>query len=181
MATIKGFQLKNVKHPIGREGYGLLATMYLNGKKIGTYEDYGDGALGDTNYVSKDARADMMKVVIAHAKENHNEYIENMYRDKPDRYTEEVQRFKKCNPFIPDEDITIQTMSMNDEVYIISAWERLADDEKQYKKFAKDGYDVMGVKGDRLHGYKSSLVPMEKIKDVGFDKLYTSLDDFNVV
>ena len=43
MASIKGFQMKNVKNTIGHEGYGCIATMYLNGKKIGTYADYGDG------------------------------------------------------------------------------------------------------------------------------------------
>ena len=35
MASIKGFQMKNVKNILGREGYGCSATMYLNGKKIG--------------------------------------------------------------------------------------------------------------------------------------------------
>ena len=35
MASIKGFQLKNVKRTLGIEGYGCIASMYLNGKKIG--------------------------------------------------------------------------------------------------------------------------------------------------
>lgn len=33
MASIKGFQMKNVKRTLGREGYGYSGTMYLNGKK----------------------------------------------------------------------------------------------------------------------------------------------------
>lgn len=44
MAKIKGFQMKNVKRTIGREGEGCTATLYLNGKRIGAYADYADGA-----------------------------------------------------------------------------------------------------------------------------------------
>ena len=77
MASIKGFQLKNVKQTLGREGYGCIATMYLHGKKIGTYEDYGDGAMEDVNYVSKEAEEAMTRVIIEYAKEHPCQFIED--------------------------------------------------------------------------------------------------------
>jgi len=55
MASILGFQLKNVKKTEGIEGSGCIVTMYLNGKKIGTYADYGDGGCDDIKFVSKEA------------------------------------------------------------------------------------------------------------------------------
>lgn len=75
MASIMGFQMKNIKRTLGREGYGCVASLYLNGKRIGTYEDYGDGALGDINYISKEAEEAMMNVIVAYAKEHPNDYI----------------------------------------------------------------------------------------------------------
>ena len=129
MASIKGFQLKNVKTPLGREGYGCIATMYLHGKKIGTYEDYGDGACEDVTYVSKDAEAEMMKVIIEYAKDHPNQYIIDLYRKRPQQFKEECERFKKHHPYIPDEDITIQTMASNSIVYIVSGILELMEDE----------------------------------------------------
>ena len=91
MASIKGFQLKNVKNTLGREGYGCTATMYLNGKKIGTYADYGDGGCEDVDYVSKDAEADMMRVIIDYAKEHRNEFIINIYHERPQQFKKECE------------------------------------------------------------------------------------------
>ena len=107
MASIKGFQLKNVKHLLGREGYGCIASIYLNGKKIGTYEDYGDGACEDVTYVSKAAEEEMMKVIIEYAKEYDNPFMVNLYNERPEQFKEECEHFKKRYSFIPDEDITI--------------------------------------------------------------------------
>ena len=101
MASIKGFQMKNVKRTLGMEGYGCTATMYLNGKKIGTYADYGDGGCEDVSYVSKAAEQDMMRIIIAHAKENPNDFIVNLYKERPHQYKEECERFKKYHPYIP--------------------------------------------------------------------------------
>ena len=119
MASIKGFQLKNVKQTLGREGYGCIASMYLNGKKIGTYEDYGDGACEDVTYVSKEAEAEMMKVIIEYAKVHPNKYIVDLYHSRPQQYKEECEKFKKCHPYIPDKDITIETMASNSILTVI--------------------------------------------------------------
>lgn len=179
MASIKGFQLKNVKQPIGMEGYGCIATMYLNGKKIGTYEDYGNGALGDARYVSKDAEAEMMKVIIEYAKEHPNKFIIDLYNKRPQQYKEECESFKKQYPFIPDEDITIQTMASNSIDYILSAVLDLMDIEKKFKQFQKKGYKAISLEGNQLIAYPTSW-PDEVIKSKASGHvLYMSLDDFN--
>ena len=145
MAMIKNFQLKNVKNIMGREGLGCSATMYLNGKKIGTYVDYGDGAPEEVEYVSKEAEQDMIRLVIAYAKEHPNEYVINIYKTRPQQFKEECERFKKYHPYIPDEDITIETMASNSIVYIVEDFLRLYDLEKQFKKYQKKGYRAISV------------------------------------
>lgn len=179
MASIKGFQLKNVKQPIGREGYGCIATMYLHGKKIGTYEDYGDGACEDVTYVSKDAEAEMMKVVIEYAKGYSNPFMVNLYNERPQQYKEECERFKKQYPFIPDEDITIQTMASNSIVYIVEGVLELLEHEKWFKQYQKKGYRAIALDGNRLAAYPASWSD-ERVKASAIGKaLYMSLDDFN--
>lgn len=180
MASIKGFQMKNVKNTLGREGYGCTATMYLNGKKIGTYADYGDGAMEDVEYVSKEAKEEMMKVIIAYAKEHPNDFIINLYHERPQQFKEECERFKKYHPYIPDEDITIETMASNSIVYIVSDFLKLLDTEKDFKKYQKKGYKAISIDGTKLSAYPTSWSD-EKIKEHAKDReLYMSLDDFIV-
>ena len=178
MASIKGFQMKNVKNILGREGYGCSATMYLNGKKIGTYVDYGDGAMEEVDYVSKEAEIEMTKVIIAYAKEYQNDFIVNLYKERPQQYKEECERFKKYHPYIPNEDITIETMASNSIVYIVEGFLNLLDMEKQFKKYQKKGYKAISIEGNNLCAYPSSWSD-EKIKESAKGKtLYMSLDDF---
>lgn len=178
MASIKGFQLKNVKNTMGREGYGCIATMYLNGKKIGTYADYGDGACEDVDYVSKDAEADMMRVIIDYAKEHRNEFIINLYHERPQQFKEECERFKKYHPYILDKDITIETMASNSIVYIVSDLLKLIEMEKHFKKYLKKGYRAISLDGNNLNAYPMSWSD-ERIKESAKGKtLYMSLNDF---
>lgn len=177
MATIKGFQLKNVKQIIGREGYGCSASMYLNGKKIGTYIDYGDGGCEEVNYTSKEAEQEMTKIIIAYAKEHPNHYIIDIYNNRPQQYKEESERFKKNHPYIPDEDITIQTMASNSIVYIVEDILTMLDYEKAFKQAIKKGYGSIGVKGNKIYSIPVEY-PIEKIKLLELDKIYTSINDF---
>ena len=178
MASIKGFQMKNVKRTLGIEGYGCIATMYLNGKKIGTYADYGDGACEDVDYVSKDAEADMMRVIIDYAKEHRNEFIINLYHERPQQFKEECERFKKYHPYIPDKDITIETMASNSIVYIVSDLLELIEAEKNFKKYLKKGYRAISLDRNNLSAYPASWSD-ERIKENAKGKtLYMSLDDF---
>lgn len=43
MAKIHGFELRGMKSWVAHEGIGTSGTLYLNGKKLGEYCDYGDG------------------------------------------------------------------------------------------------------------------------------------------
>ncbi len=44
MASIKGVSLKSIVNITGREGYGFTAKVFLNGKNVGTVEDYATGS-----------------------------------------------------------------------------------------------------------------------------------------
>lgn len=178
MASIKGFQLKSVKQTLGREGYGCIATMYLNGKKIGAYADYGDGGCEDVEYLSSAAEEAMMKVVIDYAKTYKNDFVMQLYKDRPQQFKEECERFKKYHPYIPDEDITIQTMASNSIVYIVSDLLNLMDDEKLFKKYQKKGYKAIAISGNQLSAYPSSWSDDRIKKEATGKTLYMSLDDF---
>lgn len=178
MASIMGFAMKGIKEPIGREGYGCIGTMYLDGTKIGTYKDYGDGACEDVEYTCPEHREAMMKVVIAYAKEHPNKYIVDLYKQRPQQFQEEIERFKKFNPYIPDEDITIETMSANSEVFIVSALLKLINLEKSFKKYQKKGYRAMSVNDNEITAYPQSWSD-EKIRNMAGDaELFFSLQDF---
>lgn len=181
MASIKGFQLKNVKNTLGREGYGCLATMYLNGKKIGTYADYGDGACEDVTYVSKEAEEAMMKVVIDFAKGYDNEFVINLYHERPQQFKEKCEFFKQRYPFIPDEDITIQTMASDSIVYIVEELLYLIDLEKTFKSYLKKGYKAIGVTKQNMSAYPASWSDekIRKFAKENGEELYMSLEDFN--
>lgn len=183
MASIKGFQMKNIKKTLGREGEGCIASLYLNGKIIGIYEDYGDGGMEDVNYVSKDAEKEMMKVIIEFAKEYKNDFIIDLYKQRPEQFKSECERFKTHYPYIPDEDITIQTMASNSIVYIVSEFLNLWELEKQYKKYSKKGYKAISVNKEKnglttITAYPndwSDEIIKEKAKN---NKVYFSLNDF---
>lgn len=178
MASIKGFQMKGVKNILGREGYGCTASLYLNGKKIGTYEDYGDGAPEEVDYVSKEAEADMMRVIIAYAKEHPNNYIINLYKERPAQYERTCEIFKKYHPYIPDEDITIETMASNSIVYIVEDFLSLLDMEKEYKKYVKKGYKAIAVQGDKLEAYPATWTDAQITEAAKGKTLYSSPADF---
>lgn len=181
MASIKGFTLRNVKHPLGREGYGLIGTMYLNGKKIGTYTDYGDGGMEDVVYESEQDEQDMTRLIIEYAKEHPNTMIMSLYNERPEQFKEKCERFKRHHPYIPESDITLQTMASNSIVYIASELETLMAMERTFKNALKRGYCCMSVKGDTITNYPRDW-SLDHVKDEakGSDALYTSLTDFDV-
>ena len=180
MANIYGFQMKNIKSTLGREGYGCFANLYLNGKKIGTYTDYGDGAMGDATYKSPEAEKEMTEFIVAYAKKNPDKYIVNLYKENPERYKEECNNFKKYHPYISDEDFTIETMSANSIDYIVSDFLDLHEREKKFKKYIKKGYRAVGFSKRKLSAYPSSWSDT-KIKETAEgneEMLYMTLDDF---
>ena len=178
MASIKGFQLKNIKNILGREGYGCTATMYLNGKKIGTYADYGDGACEEVNYVSNEAEMEMMKVIIEYAKTYNNEFTINLYKERPHQYEEECKNFRKQYPYIPESDINIQTMASNSIVYIVEDFLNLHDLEKIFKQYTKKGYKCISIDGDTITAYPISWSEEKIESHAKGNKIYKCLTDF---
>lgn len=180
MASINNFQLKNIKKSEGRDGYKISATMYLNGQMIGTYIDFGDGSPEEVKYISKEAKEEMMKLIVSYAKKNPNKFIVNLYHERPKQFEEECKRFKKYHPYISDEDITIETMSANSIVFIVEDFLNLYNFEKEFKKFQKKGYKAISVKEGYVTAYPAEWSD-EKIKEESEgQKLYLSLEDFNI-
>ena len=183
MANLGGFQLKSIKNTMGIEGSGVIATMYLDGEKIGTYADYGDGAMEQVDYVSKEARQKMVEFIIDYAEANPNDFIVNLYNQRPKQYEEECKRFKEFNPFIPDEKININTMSANSIVYAVEDFLKLNDVEKVYKRGLKKGYNAVSSDGKNIVSYPASWSEgkiSEEARKCGHDKVYYSLEDFNI-
>ncbi len=50
MASILGFQIKNIVKFQGREGQGCQGDIYYNGKKVGWYNDMADGGMADIEF-----------------------------------------------------------------------------------------------------------------------------------
>ena len=183
MAKIMGFQLKNIKKTRGIEGYGCIATMYLDGKKIGTYADYADGAMGNAEYDSKEAEEKMTKVIISYAKKHPSEYVVKLYDQRPKQFKETCQRFKEVHPYIPDEDITKETMSANDICFIVEDFLLLHDAERRFKTMNKKGYKALFVseKGEMI-SYPSVWTDEKVLNDVKkcnlVGNVYFSIEDF---
>lgn len=186
MAKIKGFQMKNVKRTIGREGEGCTATLYLNGKRIGAYADYADGAGGNVDYESADAKAEMRKFIISYAKDHPNAYIVNLYKERPAQYQETCENFKKMFPYIPDEDITMETMSANDIDYVVDDFLFLYGIEKYYKKVQKNGYHAVFASDKRGEfiaypaNWNNKKIEDDIKKDGMTGKIYYELSDFDI-
>lgn len=177
MAKIMGFQLKNIKTPLGREGYGCIGTMYLDGKKIGTYSDYGDGAMEYVEYTSEKEEEKMMKRIIEFAKTYQNDFITQLYTERPDQYKETCERFRKKYPYIPEEDITIQTMASSSIVYIVEKFLEYNEYEKVFRNGKKKGYRAIGIKGDMIYSIPEHYSD-ERVKALHYDQVFTSLNDF---
>ena len=187
MASIKGFQLKNVKHPVGIEGHGCTGTMYLNGKKIGTYADYGDGASSSVSYDSEEFRKEMIQTMVAFAKEHPSHMIVAWFRNNPEKYKKEKDAFMKQYPYFSERDVTMEVLSACKEDFIVEEYLHLAECEKYFKYWQKKGYPAISVSDAASTGEMSiTAYPedwadekiLEAMKDDGHKTLYKSLDDF---
>lgn len=178
MASLKDFALKNIKEFVGEDGYGLTASMYLHGKRIGSYADHADGSPEIVSYVSDEAEKEMRKLIVSYAKDHPDSYIVDMYLEDQKRYEEDYKKFKRNYPYIPDEDITIESMSSNSIVYIVEDFLKLRESERLYKLYVKKGYRVISLKGHQVTAYPSNWSD-EKIKEEAKgQKIFSSLNDF---
>ena len=152
MAVIKGVTLKGVKNFTGHEGYGIEATIYLDGKKAGRYFDSADGGEPDIDFQSAELEKEAQKRAAA------------FFAQYPHKYT-----------------------GLDTFLCILSDF---IGTEKEYKKHAKKGHEIMIVQ----NGLIDSDVVSQKIftapKNISAERInkckeqiinacvYTSLDDF---
>ncbi len=117
MASIFGLKLKGRRSFMGRDWQGNQGNLYLDEKKIAWYNDSGNGGPADIDFYDISGR-----------KENEAklEEIVKMYYKK---YPLEEQ-YKNLEP---------------DVEMLIGRLIELMDDEKQYKKYAKQGYPVIDI------------------------------------
>ncbi len=118
MASIYGVTIKNVKEWSGMEGIGTQANVYYNNKRIGMWTDEGNG--GCCNY-------DFDKNIIEPA-------VKKYFKDWQEKYKGTIYEGLYGN----DED-------MQGSFYdnFMSELANLYDREKEYKKNAKNGYNVI--------------------------------------
>lgn len=199
MANLGGFQMKNIKHfpssEYGPRG-GTSATIYLDGKKVADYIDFGDGGEEQVTYVSKEAEEKMWRFIVDYAKSHENLFIEKLLNERPEQYKQERDNFIKYHPYIPEEEVNIKVVASDSIVYPVSEFEKLADMEKYFKKMEKKGYQAVSTDGHRMSAYPASWTKEQiynrireddeynaaQIKSGNLDKtqVYFSLDDFNI-
>ena len=199
MANLGGFQMKNLKYfpssEYGPKG-GTSAALYLDGKKIGDYIDYGDGGQEQVTYVSKEAEEKMWRFIVDFAKSHENPFCERLLNERPEQYRKERDNFIKYHPYIPEEEVDIKVLASGSIVYPISEFEKLADMEKYFKKMEKKGYQAVSTNGPNMSAYPASWTKEQilnrirendehnaaQIKGGDLEKtqVYFSLDDFNI-
>ena len=129
MATIYGFSIKKLKTFMGREGEGCQGEIYYNGKKVGWYNNSADGGMADIDFDGDWERRRQMEGVLKEATRKY-------YTQFP--LTGELADLE------PDEELFMDSLV------------EFTMDEKEFKKYQKDGYIGMAVfqkRGDSSHVY----------------------------
>lgn len=129
MATIYGFSIKKLNTFMGREGEGSQGDIYYNGKKVGWYSNNADGGMADIKFDgSWEQRRDM----------------ERLLKEATVKY---YARFPLTGEFAvlePDEELFMENLV------------GFTLDEKEFKKYQKEGYIGMAVfqkRGDPYREY----------------------------
>ncbi len=116
MASIFGLKLKCRRSFQGRDWEGNQGNLYIGNIKIAWYNDSGDGAPADIEYYEGRVGRDKYEPQL-------NEIVKKYYAKHPLE-----EQYKNLEP---------------DNELLIGALLELMDDEKQYKKYAKEGYPIM--------------------------------------
>ena len=113
MASIFGFEIKGLKTFRGRDGEGSQGNIYYNGKKVGWYNNQANGGVTDIDF---DGGKEQYSKMMGLLKEAMRKYYE---------------RYPLTEPYAdlePNEDIFIDDLVC------------FTQDEKEFKKYQKDGY-----------------------------------------
>lgn len=155
MASIYGFEIKGLKTFMGREGQGCQGNIYYNGKKVGWYNDSADGGMSDIEFDGDRERCVQMEMLL---KEATRKYYE---------------RFPLTGQFA---DLTpTEEIFMEDLV-------NFTLDEKEFKKYQKDGYIGMAIyqkigETDKeytvLFKREKAIEEFQKRPDIESAKIYT--------
>lgn len=116
MASIFGLKLKGRRSFQGRDWEGNQGNLYIGNTKIAWYNDSGDGAPADIEFY--EGRV---------GREKYKPQLEEIVKKYYAKYPLEDQ-YKNLEP---------------DAEMLIGALLELMDDEKQYKKYTKQGYPIM--------------------------------------
>lgn len=161
MASIKGFQIKGLKTFQGRDWPGAQGNIYVDGKKVGWYNDSGNGGMADIDfYQAGDRRGEI--------EERLKKTVKEYYAEHP------KTEFPELNP---------------DEESLFADLLDLMDDEREYKKMLKQGYPfVVFYKEteqspyEKIMGYQVES-QLEKFVQQGKYlryRIYRTLDDFDI-
>lgn len=178
MAEIKGIKLKNVRNTEGREGYGLIAEVWLGNKKVGEFADYADGAMGDMTFTSKEMEEKFVHIVMAYGKDHPDQFIMNLHKERPEQYQSEVERLKDIYPFLSDEEITEESVSACDYDFIINDLADLINLEKSFRKGLKQGYSCLYTTSDGKVYVCTEKVLRKAVENKEADRFFKSLEDF---
>ena len=117
MASIYGFTVKGVKYFQGRDWEGCQGDIYYNGKKVGFYNDLGDGAPATIDFCVGDVERDR---------------INGLLQDAVDKYYKRFPLEEEYARLEPDAEMFIAKLI------------GLTEDEKEYKKFRKQIFEKTG-------------------------------------
>ena len=137
MAKMKGIQLKSIKNTTGMEGYGFSASLYLDGKKIGTVADYADGGDFIYDFTSKEAEKAFEDRIKSWYEAHPMDDFLKCYKMSPEEYMK--KREAGTLPVRKYEDAYNQDDIFIDELL------KLTDAEKAFKKGVKQGYKGYAV------------------------------------
>ena len=130
MAKIYGFSIKKLNTFMGREGEGSQGDIYYNGKKVGWYSNNADGGMADIKFDgSWEQRRDM----------------ERLLKEATVKY---YARFPLTGEFAvlePDEELFMENLV------------GFTLDEKEFKKYQKEGYIGMAVFQKRGEPYREYM------------------------
>ena len=139
MASIFGFEIKGLKTFVGRDGMGAQGNIYYGGKKVGWYNNSADGGMADISFDGERERRTQMELLL---KEATRKYYE---------------RFPLTGQFAdltPDEELFMEDLV------------NFTMDEKEFKKYQKDGYIGIAVYQKRGEPYKEYTVLFKREKAI---------------
>ena len=139
MASIFGFEIKGLKTFVGRDGMGSQGNIYYNGKKVGWYNNQANGGATDIDF---DGGKEQYSKMMGLLKEAMRKYYE---------------RYPLTEPYAdlePNEEIFIDDLVC------------FAQDEKEFKKYQKDGYIGMAVFQKRNEPYKEYTILFKREKAI---------------